>query len=166
MIIEFRSSAVRQFGSLAAALLIASIAVGCTMWKVRTNPAWSSATSPDQYERLMWESAKNGDVNEVIKHLSSNFVRIGPAGRQDRDATIEDLRKMKLTAYEISDLTSTPAGDDMVITYTLLTHGSVEGRQFPEQPWHVMTVWRVAKHGWLAIAQSFTPASQPATSKP
>ena len=131
------------------------------MWKARTAPAWASATSPDQYERLMWDAAKNGNVNEIIRHLSANFVRIGPAGRQDRDAAIDDLRKMKLTAYEISDLTSTPAGDDMVLTYTLVTHGSVEGRQFPANPWHVMTVWRAGKHGWLAAAQSFTPAQPP-----
>src|SRR5262249_39734986 len=133
---QFGSSAVWQFGnlchaglglSLAGILAVALTLVSCTMWKPPKTAGWSSATAPDQYERLMWEAVQRGDLGEVTRHLSSNFVRITPGARQDRDAALDHLRKLKLTSFEITDLTSAPAGDDMIVTYTLALHGSYSG---------------------------------------
>jgi hypothetical protein len=138
----------------------------CSMWAPKTTPTWGSATTPEQYERLMWEAVRRGDVREVTKHLSSTYVRVTPSGRKDREATIEDLRKLRLSGFEISDLTSAPEGDNFVVSYTLATHGSYDAQPLPEQPWRVMTVWRVAHHGWMMVAQSFTPVEQAVSSKP
>jgi hypothetical protein len=171
---QFGSSAIRRFGNPATAveparfvaiLILCVVLASCTMWKPRQNATWDSATAPAQYERLMWEAAKNGDVNEIARHLSSSYVRVGPSGRLDREATLDHLRKLRLTSYEITGLDSVAAGDDMTVTYTLVLHGTTlqtgsrDGapEPLPEQAWHVMTVWHVAKHGWMAVAQSFTP---------
>jgi hypothetical protein len=137
------------------------------MWKPPANASWQSATTPEQFERLMWDAIKRGDLKEVTAHLSSTFVVVAPDGRRDRAAQLEHLRKIHLTGYEISDLESAPAGDNMVVTYTLALHGTFSGpsgspgsgdQPIPEQPWRVMTIWRVAPHTWVAVAQSVTPA--------
>src|SRR5205807_2806005 len=117
----------------------------CSMWKAPKTHTWGTATAPEQYERLLWEAAKSGDLNQIARHLSSSYVRIGPGGRLDREAALDHLRKLRLTSFEISDLNSAPAGDNTIVTYTLALHGSYSGsggdsQALAEQPWRVMTV--------------------------
>ena len=124
------------------------------MWKPRAAPNLQSATSPDQYERLFWDAVKAGNQKEVATHLGSTFICVTPQGQRDRAAVLDEARKLRLTTFEISNLESVPAGDNMVVTYTLVLHGSLNGQPLPEQPARVLTVWRVAPRGWVEMKPS------------
>jgi len=145
---------------MTGALLLLSM-LGCTVWKPPTKTGWTSATSPEQFERLMWEAVQAGNMKEVTQHLGSSFIVIAPDGRRDRDGQVEFLRSLHLTGFQISDLESNPAGDHAIVTYTLTLQGAVAGRPLPGRPLRVLTMWEVATHGWVEVAQSITPEITP-----
>jgi ketosteroid isomerase-like protein len=145
---------------LAVIMLVTLACSGCTMWRAKRNPGWSAATSADQYERLMWEALQKRDYKEVDRHLSSTFVASRPAGTLDRAAAVQHFRLMHITTFEMSDVQTAPAGNDTVVTYLLVLQGSLADQPLPAEPMRVMSIWQTTPHGWLAIAQSFTPASQ------
>jgi ketosteroid isomerase-like protein len=140
--------------------LIPLILCGCTMWRAKAKPGWSAATSADQYERLMWEAIQEQDYPQVERHLSATFVQSRPTGTLDRATVLQQIRLMRITSFEMSDVQTAPAGNDTIVTYMLVLHGTIESSALPSEPMRVMAIWQTTSHGWMAVAQSFTPSSQ------
>ena len=144
--------ALRCFSALA---LVAALS-GCTMWEQRQQPsAWSSATGAEQFERLLWQEVKAGNWNEVERRLAPTYVEVTSAGVRDRAQAVERLKALSLADYSLGDLQVRPAGDDMVVAYTITLRASSGG----ESTLRMMTVWQQIKGGWIAIAHSETTAS-------
>ena len=141
-------------------LVVAALLCGCTLWRAKRDPGWSIATSADQFERLMWEAVQKQDYKEVERHLGSTFVASRPDGTLDRAAALQHLRLMQITSFEMSNIQTAPAGNDTVVTYVLVLHGRLNNQPLPADPMRVMAIWQITPHGWLAIAQSVTPASK------
>lgn len=142
---------------LAAALALGGILSGCTMWKKPATSSWSNATGAEQYERLLWQDIKAKDWTSVSQHLSSTFVDLDPSGTRDRDATMEHLKGIDIDDYSIGNMTVTPSGNDMVVTYTISLRGKQGGHPLPATSFRMMTVWQQMKKGWIAAAHSSTP---------
>ena len=70
-------------------LLAASFATlglsGCTVWGVKNPPTLKSATSAEQYEKIFWAKARDGQWKDISPLLASNVVyEIGRASCRER----------------------------------------------------------------------------------
>ncbi len=126
----------------------------CTLWEEKKVSAWSNATGAEQFERLLWQEVKAGNWNEVERRLAPTYVEVTSAGVRDRAQAVERLQSLSLADYSLGDLQVRPAGDDMVVAYTITLRASSGG----ESTLHMMTVWQQVKGGWIAIAHSETAA--------
>ncbi len=144
-----------------ASLLACAFLSGC--WEKAKTTAWSNATGAESFERLMWDDIKAKNWNSVEQHLGAAFVLTTPEGIYNRDRTMEYLKGgFDVEDYSMGDLNVWPAGNDMVVTYTITLRGTENGKPLPSTPVHMMTVWQQVKRGWIAVAHSSVPSSQPA----
>jgi hypothetical protein len=147
--------------SFVVALSIAFALSGCTMYPEKHVSAWSSATGGEQFDRLIWEDVKNKRVANIESHLAPAFVATVAGGVRDRTAFLNDLKALQLTDYSIADVSTTPAGGDIVVTYTITLHGSQAGQALPATPMTAMTVWQQVTKGYVAISHSEVPRMGP-----
>lgn len=143
---------------LATAAFLLAVMPACTMYDKPKVTTWSNATGVEQFERLIWQEIKAGNLPEVEKRLASTFVVVSPSGVRDRAAEMDLLRRFALKEYSLGELEVRPNGNDMVVTYTLTLDGTLDGQPVPSGPWRVMTVWQQVGTNWTAIAQSYAPA--------
>lgn len=148
---------------LAAAAFLVAVMSACTMYDKPKVTAWSNATGAEQFERLMWQEIKAGNLTEVEKRLASTFIVVSPSGVRDRAAEMDLLRRFALKEYSLGELEVRPNGNDMVVTYMLTLEGTLDGQPVPSGPFRVMTVWQQVGENWIAIAQSYAPAQSSAT---
>jgi hypothetical protein len=71
---------------------------------------------------------------------------------------MEQIQKLRIQDYTISDLATEMNRDTFVVTYTIALHGESGTPNAPERR---MTVWQQHKSGWLAIAHSVLGPAQP-----
>src|SRR5215470_18658164 len=147
---------------LAFVLLVAL--TGCAMWKESKTHTWSNATSGEQLERLFWNELKAKNWNELEKHISSGYVILNPRGTFDRTHELDELKRLEITDFTLGDFVTQQNGPDLVVTYTIVLHGTREGEPLPSAPMHMMTVWQQIPHGWVAIAHSRVPQTGPPVS--
>jgi len=137
-----------------------ALSPACTAWPEKKVATWKTATGAEQYERLLWKEIKAKNWPEVERHLAATFVEVTPAGTFDRAGALEAAKSLAISDYSIGDLEVHPAGDGMVVTYTLLIRAVRDGQPVPHRQ-RRMTVWQQAKKaGWTAIAHSWTPIPQ------
>jgi Domain of unknown function (DUF4440) len=150
---------------LCVALLLAACSLGCTLWPDRPVSHWHNATGGEGLERSFWHDVKAKDWTELERHLAANYVSFTPQeGRMDRAATLAHFQPLQLQDYSLGDFQAELNGSTLVVTYTILMHGTYAGQPLPAGPVRMMTVWQQQKSGWLAIAHAVTgPGPAPAT---
>jgi len=148
---------------LATAAFLVAVMSACTMYDKPKVTAWSNATGAEQFERLMWQEIKAGNLTEVEKRLASTFVVVSPSGVRDRATELDLLRRFVVKEYSLGELDVRPNGNDMVVTYMLTLEGTLDGQPVPSGPFRVMTVWQQVGKNWIAIAQSYAPAQSSPT---
>lgn len=116
--------------------------------------AWTNATGAEEFEKLWWQAAQEKKWSEVEEHLASTYVWQSADGERDRAQTLEQLQKLAIADYSMGETQVRPAGDVLIITYTMDLRGSLEGRPFAWRAQHMMTAWQHQKTGWIAIAHS------------
>ena len=146
--------------TLLAAGLVLGLA-GCTMWEQKQSTAWSSATGAEQFERLLWQEVKAKHWSEVERRLAPSYSEVTSTGSRDRSQALERLQALDLADYSLGDLAVRPAGDDMVVAYTITLRASSGA----ETTLHMLTVWQQVKGGWIAIAHSEAATSSPDSSQ-
>jgi len=139
-------------------IAIALISTSCV--HVGPKSPFAAVTSLDGHERVMWQLVRAGDQEQLRAHMAGAFVQTTPEGVLDRDAVLARYAQMKLESFEMGDAETRPAGEDMVITYTVRLHGTSAGQPLLAEPLRVMTVWQTVKRGWVQIAQSVTPQAR------
>ncbi len=143
-------------------VLLLFLMTGCTMWKESKTKTWSNATSGEQLERLFWNDLKDKKWTEVERHLASGFVYLSPRGATlDKATALEELKRTDIADFSLGDFVTQANGPDMVVTYTVALHGTHDGQPLPSGPIHMMTVWQQIPHGWIAIAHSRVPQTNP-----
>ena len=144
----------RLYPVLMALMLGTVLTAGC--WAEKKPATWSSATAPEQFERLFWDSVKAKDWQEVQNRLAPNFVSQSRAGTEDKAAFLARLQRMELQEVSIGDVQVQSNGADMVVTYTLSMSGSSGGQPMAAGPVRMMSVWQQVKRGWIMIAHTET----------
>jgi ketosteroid isomerase-like protein len=148
--------------SLTTSLLLAALLAlsGCTVYSEHPIKAFHEATGGEGFERALWKEIQAQDWKDLDSHLASNFVYVTPDGRWDRAAALEQIKKLRIQDYTISDLATEMNRDTFVVTYTITLRGTGQPGTSPEIPERRMTVWQQQKKGWMAIAHSVLGPTQ------
>ena len=137
-------------------LVLASSAVialaGCSVWTPKPS-SWSNASGGEQFERLWWQSVKSKDWIQVEGRLASGYVAQSSA-TENKDEALARLKQLEISDLSLGNVDVRPAGDAMIVTYSLDLRGSVAGQPVSLMQSHMMTVWQQQKRGWVAIAHS------------
>ena len=135
---------------------------GCTFYADHPVKAFSQATGGEGFERALWKEIQAQDWKDVNAHFASSFVYITPTGRWERSGALEQIQKLRIQDYAISDLSTEMNRDTFVVTYTITLHGTGgQSGTLPGAPERRMTVWQQHKSGWMAIAHSVIGPAQP-----
>ncbi|HTD21432.1 MAG TPA: nuclear transport factor 2 family protein [Terriglobales bacterium] len=133
--------------------MVGLLLAACTKWKEKS-PAWANATGAEQFERLWWQDVKEKNWDEVEKHLAATYVYQTSGKTRDREASLEHLKNLEITEYEMGDVEIHPDGDSVVITYTMDMKGTYGGQPLQLPHTRMMSVWQQQKNGWAAIAHA------------
>lgn len=126
------------------------------MWGEKKHPDWKQATSGEHLVNLFWKDVKAKRWQDLESHVGSTFVAISPSGTSNHDEVMEHLRAMDLKAFQIGDVSSQMAGNDLIVTYTITVRGTVGGHPFPS-PLRMMSIWQELRNGWILVAHSTVP---------
>jgi Domain of unknown function (DUF4440) len=133
-------------------LLIAAFLSGC--WKEPSRFDWKNAPGAEQYERLMWQTIREKEWNEVQHHLASAFLGVAATGQKfDAAGWVTYWQGAQVSDFSIGELTVAPGGPDMVVSYRV----TLKGTAVPSGDLRVVSVWQQVKKGWVLISQSQTP---------
>ena len=148
----------KRLALLVPVVLCLLLCSSCTFWGEKKHASWRSATSGDHLVHLFWSDVKAKDWQNLEGHIGPAFTGISPAGTIDRAKLMEHLRSMELQDFQIGELESRMAGNDLIVTYTITATGTVGGRPLPS-PVRMLSVWQELKHGWILVAHSTVPMS-------
>ena len=136
-----------------------------------TNAAATPAASPAAVsdaelialDRQIWETVKAKNWDAFAAHLADEAVTVNDGGVYDKAQTVEGLKKMDLTEYTLSDMKVVKLdADAAVLTYTVKTKATYDGKPLPDTPSRDTTVFVKRGGKWLAAAHLETYAQPPA----
>ncbi len=130
---------------------------GCTLWAVPKRVSWTNATGAEQFERLFWQSVQEKDWQAVESRMASTFVASMPEGVMNKEETMQHLRSMEISDVSIGEVQVTEAGNDAIVTYTLMLKGTAGGHRLAASAMRVMSVWQQQKKGYALQAWSGVP---------
>jgi len=146
--------------------ILLGIAVGllplssCTLWREKATVShWSETTGGESLERSFWRDIKSQNWNELQRHMAGNYLAVTPEGKLDRTAAMARLQQFKLADYSLSDFQVELNASTLVVTYTVLLHGSFADHPVSATSTRIMGVWQHQKAGWMAIAHSVENAN-------
>ena len=132
----------------------------CTLWREKAAVNhWSETTGGESLERSFWRDIKSQDWKELQRHLAGNYLAVTPDGKLDRTAAVARLQQLKVNDYTLADFQVELNASTLVVTYTVLLHGTLNGQPLPSTPTRIMGVWQHQKAGWMAIAHSVETAN-------
>jgi hypothetical protein len=152
----------RRLITISILLLSIGANTSCTMWGEKKHPNWKQATSGEHLVNLFWKDVEAKRWQDLESHVGSSFVGISPNGTSNHDQVLEHLRAMDLKAFQIGEVNSQMAGNDLIVTYTITARGTVGGQPLPS-PLRMMSIWQELRNGWILVAHSTVPmAGNPA----
>jgi hypothetical protein len=152
--------------STAALLLLLTLGSSSLVAQVKPQggtkaPASNAAMAPVERERAIYAAIEKNDIAAFNESLGADFMYASPNGVQkwERAKSTEMLKGCKTGKQTLSNVTSTPQGDDlMIVTYTVAGEEVCNGKKSPS-PNYAMSVWRKVGGRWVAVAHSETPAA-------
>jgi hypothetical protein len=124
-------------------------------------PAWTEENMIAG-ERRAWDAIKAKDFAAFSDMLAPEFVDVTPDGDYDKNATVENLRKITLTDVSLTDFRVVRIdGDAAVVTYKENSKGTYDGKPLPPGSFYHTSVlaWRGGK--WVALFHQVTAEEPP-----
>jgi ketosteroid isomerase-like protein len=132
------------------------------MWSEKPVRAWSSATGGEHLERLFWDTVKAKEWSELERHLSPEFVYVGPTGIHEKLAALDYFEKLEIKDLNLGEMTVRPSGGDViVVTYVLHINATRNGRPLSANEFRITSTWQQIDKKWLLISRAHTPAIGP-----
>ena len=126
------------------------------------SPAGVSDAEIAAVDREIWETVKAKNWDGFAAHLADEAVTITQDGISDKAQSLEGIKKLDLTEYTLSDTKVVKLdADAAVLTYTVKTKATYEGKPLPDTPSRDTTVFVKRGGKWLAVAHLETYAEQP-----
>ena len=120
----------------------------------------NAAMAPIDRERSIYVALEKNDIASFNEALGADFMYVnadGPPMKWERAKSAEILKDCKTGKQTLSNVMSTPQGDDlMVVTYTVAGEQTCGGKKSPSRT-NAMSVWRKIGGRWVAVAHSETP---------
>ena len=127
---------------------------GCTVWGAKNPPTLKSATSAEQYEKIFWDKARDGQWKDISPLLGSNIVYAVSGQIVSRDQIIPYLQSRNIKDFVIGQMTAHSNGPDMTVSYTI----QLSGKQGETQNLIAVSVWQQVLGSWILIAHTEQPA--------
>jgi hypothetical protein len=109
--------------AVGATLTIAGIAfvalAGCTVYSEQKQPTLMQTTSAEQVERIFWQDVQQAKWTEANALLSPNTVWRVDGQVIPRARIVPWLQSLGIHGVQVSDVTLTPAVNDMNLVYTM-----------------------------------------------
>ncbi len=143
---------IRVIGSLGCCVLS-----GCTVYSAQSKPSLAMTTSAEQVQRIFWNDVAAGRWAEVTSLLAPNAVwRVN--GQVIPTAQIVPwLRGVEVHAANVSNVTLTPAVNDMTVVSTLQIQAQRSLRTETADPAHQSCVGKTQTLASLAVWQQPQP---------
>jgi Domain of unknown function (DUF4440) len=117
-------------------------------------PGPAGASEGEKMERQMWADFKAKDWKVVERRIADGFQSIHPDGARDRAAEITLIENLKLGEFTLSNFKTTVNGDNIVVTYKIAVHETIDQIHLPTGPAPRLSVWKKGTHGWQWICHA------------
>jgi Domain of unknown function (DUF4440) len=142
----FRSSCVLSVG---LSLLASAVCL-----RAQETPTAAGASEGEKMERQMWADFKAKDWKAVENKIADGFQSIHPDGARDRAGEISLIEHLKLGEFTLSNFKSTVNGDNIVVTYMIAVHETIDQKRLPTKPAPRLSVWKKGTPGWQWICHA------------
>ena len=105
-------------------------------------------------ERQMWADFKAKDWKAVERRIAEGFQSIHPDGARDRAGEISLIEHLNLGEFTLSNFKTTVNGDNIVVTYKIAVHETIDQIHLPTGPAPRLSVWKKGTHGWQWICHA------------
>lgn len=134
-------------------VLLGLMMTGCTAFPEKKHQDWSNVTRSERLNELFWGDVAAKRWEQVQRHVAP--LAVFNEGEKTTSGVSEIMAQLKnsgIGSVQVGDVTSQPAGADLVTTYTL----SIDGRP----AMRAMTVWQAAGGHMVIVAHSSSPAAK------
>jgi hypothetical protein len=105
-------------------------------------------------EKDAWQTFKDKKADEFRKHLAADFRGVYGDGIYNLAKQMEDLQKMELKSFALSDFDVVfPDADTVILTYKVTMQAMRDGKDFSGD-YNSGSVWRKSKDAWHAVYHS------------
>ncbi len=125
--------------------------------------------SPDkdkliENEKAAWQTFKDKKADEFRKFPAADFRGVYANGIDNLDKQMEELRKMDLKSFALSDFDVVfPDADTAMLTYKVTMQAALNGKD-ASGDYNSGSVWRKSQGGWHVIFHSNVPQEKPQAS--
>jgi Domain of unknown function (DUF4440) len=142
---------------LSVAILSLLLLCGCTKWGEKEHANWQQVTSGERLVNLFWDDVKNKKWRELEEHVGPEFLGTNQMTTLDRAALLEHVSHLNLDSFQIGEVQSHPAGNDLIVSYVITVRLKSPGGPDPEMRFRMLSVWQELKHGWVVVAMASSP---------
>jgi Domain of unknown function (DUF4440) len=93
-------------------------------------------------ERQMWADFLAKDWASVERKIAEGFQSIHPDGPRDRAGEISLIKNLNLGEFTLSDFKSTVNGDNIVVTYMIAVHETIDQERLATKVTPRLSVWQ------------------------
>jgi hypothetical protein len=90
----------------------------------------------------------------VESRIAEEFQSIHPDGPRDRAGEITLIKNLNLGEFTLSDFKATVNGENIVVTYTIAVHETINEKRLPTKPTPRLSVWKKGTHGWQWVCHA------------
>lgn len=110
-------------------------------------------------EKTMYEAIKTGDMDTFKANLADEFMSVYESGFANRDQELENIKKLTIDTYELSDIKVMQPSDNIaIIAYSLNSTGMWDNEQFSDRYYSTSTWMKMDDESWKAILHTETKA--------
>jgi len=118
------------------------------------SPAPAGASEGEKMERQMWADFKAKDWAAVERKIADGFQSVHPDGPRDRAGEITLIKNLNLGEFTLSNFQSTVNGNNIVVTYVIAAHETIDQERLPTKATPRLSVWKKGTHGWQWICHA------------
>jgi hypothetical protein len=114
----------------------------------------AGASEGEKMERQMWADFKAKDWGAVERKIADGFQSIHPDGPRDRAGEIALIKNLNLGEFTLSNFKSTITSDNIVVTYMIAVHETIDQERLATKPTSRLSVWKKGTHAWEWICHA------------
>jgi len=135
------------------------------MWSEKPVKAWASATGGEHLERLFWDTIKAKDWTELEKHVSPDFVYVGPSGIHEKPDAMKYFESLQIADLSLGEMAVHPSGGDVVVvTYVAHINATRNGKPLSSNEFRMTSTWQKIGKDWMLISRAHTAPTQASAS--